>query len=63
MDWNLLLGQMGWSGILAAALVYLFRVYVDALNERIADLEKRANQCEVDRQRLHERIEQLFTQD
>lgn len=63
MDWNLLLGQMGWSGILAAALVYLFRSYVEALNERIDDLERRAEACERDRQRLHEEIHRIYAQD
>lgn len=60
MDWNLLLGQMGWSGILAAALVYVFRSYVEELNDRIDELEKRAGACEADRAALHKEITNIL---
>ena len=67
MDWNLIFGQLGWSGILAAALVYVFKQYVKAqdaqigvLKEAIRALEKRADTCERDRTALHVRMEELL---
>ncbi len=63
MDWQLVLGQMGWSGILAGALVYVFKLYTGAQDQRIQMLEKRAEGCERDRADLHRRIEELYTRD
>jgi hypothetical protein len=67
MDWNLIFGQLGWSGILAAALVYVFQKYVEAQNlqilllkDAIAVLQKRADRCEDDRNRLHARLEEVL---
>lgn len=67
MDWNLVFGQLGWSGILAAALVFVFKKYVEAqdrqillLKEAITALEKRADTCERDRNALHLRLEELL---
>jgi hypothetical protein len=60
MDWNLVFGQLGWSGILAGALMYIFKLYVKAqdtqialLQDAIRTLEKRADRCESDRTALH----------
>lgn len=67
MDWNVVFGQLGWSGILAAALVFVFKLYVQAqdrqivlLQDAIKALEKRADSCERDRNALHERLEELL---
>ena len=69
MDWNVVLGQMGWSGILAGALVYVFKLYtkvqdkqIDILQESITRLVKRADSCEADRTALHNRLENLLQQ-
>lgn len=48
--------DLGWAGILAAAICYVFRVYVNSVDERIKSLEKRAEACEKDRSRLHDEI-------
>jgi hypothetical protein len=63
------LAQMGWAGMLAIAVAYVFREFanaqklrIDALELLILRLEKRANDCEVDRARLHETLIEIEEQ-
>lgn len=58
--WSEILGALGWAGILAAALSYVFKSYVASVNERIDSLERRAGDCESDRRNLHNQIRQIL---
>lgn len=61
--WDQALAQMGWAGMLAGALCYVFHLYTAVQNKRIDGLEKRAEGCERDRAELHRRLEDLYTKD
>lgn len=68
MNWEEVLGNLGWSGILAGALVYVFRLYTDVQEKRIEAMDEalteyskrverceiRADNCEADRRLIHE---------
>ena len=63
------LAQMGWAGMLAIAVVYVFKEFasaqklrIDALELFILRLEKRANDCEADRARLHQTLIEIEEQ-
>lgn len=63
------LAQMGWAGMLAIAVTYVFREFagaqklrIDALEGLVLRLEKRANDCEADRARLHQTLVEIEEQ-
>jgi hypothetical protein len=58
--WSEILGALGWAGILAAALSYVFKSYVKSVDERIDSLERRAGDCEADRRSLHQQMRQIL---
>ncbi|NDD52881.1 hypothetical protein EBZ39_03205 [bacterium] len=66
MDITPVLTQMGWAGILALAVAYVFRelsqaqkLRIDALEDLVLRLEARATACEEDRLRLHQTLTEV----
>lgn len=57
------LGALGWSGIMAFALSFVFRHYVKTVEARVDSLERRAGDCEADRRELHKQMKDILLQD